>query len=541
MDSKNSFLAAGAKIAAKSEVKKPVLVEPSSTRMGDNGLPLTEEQDHAVDLAVTRKDLKIEAFAGAGKTSTLVSISQALRHKRGVYIAFNKSIAEEAKARFPSNVHCRTAHSLAYGAIGHTFKDRFSRLNGSVLAEHLKVKTGFMPSLTQSSSCNLVLDAITKFTQSADSKVDHSHLPWDVLMQVPDQDRREYMADRITNLANKAWEMMIDPNGTIPITHDVYLKLWVMSEPNLKADFILFDEAQDANPALLDLVTKQLSQQIYVGDRYQQIYSWRGATNAMQEIETPNSTYITQSFRFGHAVANVANAILNQHLGANVSVKGFDRIDSQLIAGVRPDAILFRTNGALLGEAMSRMGSQRVAITGGVTQLKSLILGAKELMAGNRTNQRELMLFDSWNDVVEFSESGTGKDLKLLVKIMTKQDPNFLLNSLSEIEKNNESSAEIVLSTAHKAKGREWDNVKLGSDFKMPPKEGEENSADNSDNSGGYRPEESNLLYVAATRAKLNLDISECEAALDAIEMDSLANGNDYYFGEQERESVGPR
>ncbi|MGY3621811.1 hypothetical protein [Bradyrhizobium sp. USDA 10063] len=42
---------------------------------------------------------------------------------------------------------------------------------------------------------------------------------------------------------------------------------------------------------------------IYVGDKYRQIYEWRGAVNAMKKIETQGETYLTTSFRFGTAIA----------------------------------------------------------------------------------------------------------------------------------------------------------------------------------------------------------------------------------------------
>ena len=52
---------------------------------------------------------------------------------------------------------------------------------------------------------------------------------------------------------------MINPFGSLPITHDVYLKLWALSDPDLKKDFIFFDETQDANPVILDIISKQQS------------------------------------------------------------------------------------------------------------------------------------------------------------------------------------------------------------------------------------------------------------------------------------------
>ncbi|WP_234841934.1 UvrD-helicase domain-containing protein [Sinorhizobium meliloti] len=72
----------------------------------------------------------------------------------------------------------------------------------------------------------------------------------------------------------------------------------------------MLDEAQDTNPVVLDILQRQRGQLIYVGDRYQQIYEWRGAVNAMESIDTDASTYLTTSFRFGDAIAELATKML---------------------------------------------------------------------------------------------------------------------------------------------------------------------------------------------------------------------------------------
>lgn len=78
---------------------------------------LTDEQECIVDLS-KRMDkneiLAIQACAGSGKTSTLEEIALANPKQRFLYLAFNKSIATEAKERFPKNVEARTIHSLAF-------------------------------------------------------------------------------------------------------------------------------------------------------------------------------------------------------------------------------------------------------------------------------------------------------------------------------------------------------------------------------------------------------------------------------------------
>jgi len=71
----------------------------------------TEEQRAAVE-AFTRGDhLVIQAGAGTGKTTTLRMLAEATS-ERGLYIAFNRAIADEAKRKFPRNIECRTAHSM---------------------------------------------------------------------------------------------------------------------------------------------------------------------------------------------------------------------------------------------------------------------------------------------------------------------------------------------------------------------------------------------------------------------------------------------
>src|SRR5215475_1576728 len=75
----------------------------------------------------TGANLVIEAGAGSGKTTTLKMLAKDAVNRRGLYVAYNRAIANDAKASFPAGVQCSTAHSLAYQAIGKNYR---SRLNG---------------------------------------------------------------------------------------------------------------------------------------------------------------------------------------------------------------------------------------------------------------------------------------------------------------------------------------------------------------------------------------------------------------------------
>jgi superfamily I DNA/RNA helicase len=69
-----------------------------------------------------------------------------------------------------------------------------------------------------------------------------------------------------------------------------------------------------------------------------------------------------------------------------------------------------------------------------------------------------------------------------------------------------EQGAEIVVSTAHKAKGREWASVRIGEDF-TEPMDQEETDENGDPLPGDIDDAEARLAYVAVTRARHQLDI----------------------------------
>ena len=93
-----------------------------------------------------------------------------------------------------------------------------------------------------------------------------------------------------------------------------------------------------------------------------------------------------------------------------------------------------------------------------------------------------------------------GGDLKAVLKLIETYGRERLLNILESTTENAEE-ASVTITTAHKSKGLEWSAVKLANDFKVP--------------GDGALPtqEETNILYVAASRALHKLDLSECQAA----------------------------
>ena len=92
-------------------------------------MSLTAQQD-AIAHAELSGILKVVAYAGTGKTFSLVELSkkQSICGNHGLYLAYNKSSESDARKRFPASITCRTVHSLAYRAIGHTYKHKLRGL-----------------------------------------------------------------------------------------------------------------------------------------------------------------------------------------------------------------------------------------------------------------------------------------------------------------------------------------------------------------------------------------------------------------------------
>jgi hypothetical protein len=318
----------------------------------------TEEQERAVELFLTGESLRINAFAGAGKTSTLLLIAAATT-RRGAYFAFNRSIAVEAGRKFPAHVVPYTLHGYALRCVRARFpggsEKLFGELNPNRIAELLALEP-MRPTrncyLTPRMVAAVVKGTVQKFCQSDSVRPAREHVPhWG--STAASWWRFRGYASTVAALAERLWERMADPRESVPLGHDGYLKLWALSNPMIPAEFILLDEAQDSNGVVIGLLSRQPAQVVLVGDRYQQIYEWRGAVNAMDRMKTKHHADLTQSFRFGPAIADAASRVLRV-LGERKRIRGNDAYASVLHCDA-PDAVLCRTNATVLTRTMEAL------------------------------------------------------------------------------------------------------------------------------------------------------------------------------------------
>jgi len=483
---------------------------------------LTDEQQQALDVFKSGSPLAIEAGAGTGKTSTLLALGEST-YRNGQYVAFNAAIVNEAKAKFPGNVKASTAHGLAMKAVGHQFQHRLRspRVKSWQLAQMLRVDgmrvtTPLGPkNLAPGFLAGLTMRTLTQFCQSGDLSPAPHHMPTIPGLDSAVNERGPNnlaVANYLLPFVHKAWRDVCDKNGTLPYQHGHYLKLWQLSNPRIGADFILFDECQDASPVMLSIVENQRdAQHIFVGDSQQQIYGFTGAINALARIRATGApvAFLTQSFRFGPEIAGLANRVLGM-LAAELRLVGTDTIPSTITDVPDPDVILSRTNATAVRAVMNALQQEKkVALVGGSKEITSFARAALRLMEGQRVEHPELACFDSWIEVQEYvEEDAQGGDLRLMVSLVDDFGAQEILDGLEHVG-DNEKAADLVVSTAHKSKGREWNRVRIADDFP------EELIGDNVE-------EELRLLYVAVTRAKLELDITNVTLLTDDRQQQEL-------------------
>jgi superfamily I DNA/RNA helicase len=474
------------------------LIEASST-----GYQLTDEQKQCVEVARQGKDLKIKAFAGSGKTSTLVAISRELSGK-GLYLAYNKAIQIDAARKFTSHVDCKTAHSIAYRVLAYRIKDRVRTLSIFDILRYMDIKR--ICCYEENDIAFLVLKLLRFFVNSDRNEIDQKFRLSRVFEEVAGNNGEETRAiiNYVIDRAAEYWQACTERGSTLPIEHDFYLKMYQLSHPDLSSayDFILFDECQDANPVLLDILLKQRCQKIYVGDEHQQIYSWRGAVNAFAQL-SGEVCYLSRSFRFGNEISQLANIIITAK-NETQALCGSASIETKVIGNklTAPFTILCRTNARII-EKILTFQKNKLHVVGGVNEILNLAKSGYALYSGNKdkVSHSKLKHFKSWEAMLHFNHKYQDPDITFLARLIKEHKGSFkkIINQIEDACYIEEGKAEVTLSTIHKSKGREWDNVLLEDDFIIFTNEVplEEILV--------YDVEELNLIYVGVTRTKANL------------------------------------
>lgn len=452
--------------------------------------------------------IKINARAGTGKTATLLMIAQQYADKKIVYLVFNSRNRQEAKSKFPTNVHIHTLHSFARSISGLTVSET-SVMRPSLFFDYFVLKKEILATLTSdfiifflNSIYHKPVDAIEPFNKKLSEELSK------IFLQAQ---------TRILEISRDKLNAWYKDASHCP--HDFYLKMSHLNNAFQKRlsryDVVLIDEGQDLSPIMINALSIFKGKIIIVGDSHQQIYSFRYAEDAMHNFNHDVRLDLTMSFRFGEKIAAfVSKFIKCSKEEREFKLTGNPEIISQvffydsinLIAIKSNTAILSRTNFSMFKNALLlKARKQRFSFGRDITAELNKTLHVYWLSMDEKSKIKD-DLIQSFKSVEELEEYATAiNDYQLikileLVKVYKNQFPVIIYEFLKLCKEDKERKATnaITLSTIHAAKGQEYQHVIIDDDVitRLDVSSGKITS--------NYF-EEVNIVYVGMTRAKMNL------------------------------------
>jgi superfamily I DNA/RNA helicase len=487
----------------------------------------------------------INALAGSGKTSTIVNAVKLIPSTcNALFIAFNKEIVKELEKKLEGvkNVQVKTLHSLGFLMIRRN-------LGTNIEIDEYKYRTFIKKNIKQLSSADFDKMTTKLIQQYTDNVIQLCDLGRYNLAQC-EKDLLQVSArhdipiiDDECNAVLNVLKWGKENTTSIDFTDMVWLPYELTLNPiGLQYDYIFIDECQDLNAAQRELFLRCFrrgTRFIAVGDKKQAIYSFAGAdAKSFAKLQSlPNTTTLPLpiSYRCPKKVVNLANQFVDTmecregapdgEIVHNVSIK--DIHDG--------DMVLCRTKMPLIKLYMRylRMGVKSY-VRGQDIGLNLLRMVDKtEQIMLNVSLQKDGVFARLYDDLFEERNRlmiKRGMDLEdatLSNQIMNKYDSIKALEILAEgltsardlhdrIENVFAESADgVCLSTIHKAKGLEANNVYILCKTLMPSRLATQD---------WEKEQEQNLMYVAYTRAKYKLGfVSETEISPSAGMIDPSA------------------
>ncbi len=471
---------------------------------------LTDEQKEIIQS--TEDNLKINAVAGSGKTTTLIEYAKSRPKESFLYLAYNKSIANDINKKAIknkiNNITVSTIHSLAYrNANGFSYElDNLNELkiqDNYLIAKEKNLKLAW-----------LINDIITYYLNSWLIKLDEVLLEEYLKSVDLTMELQELVNKKSVLILSKIKEILGDmKNRKFPATHDFYLKMYQFMKPKLNYDSILVDEAQDISQVMMKIINSQNSKKIYVGDSFQQIYSFRFATNSLDLIDFPKLS-LTKSFRFGQNLAKeiefdinrMYKKLLKKRIKFKLNgVSDRDTIFSRVRANFNQKTVIARSNLKLFESVVKHLDFPNLKFSFeseyksyGFMNIKVISLIYLYKNAHDKIRDDFIKRFKSFNELAKFAEEIKNRELLLYIKLVKDyQGDLFDINRLIKEKLISKNEADITFSTTHKAKGSEYENVEMLDDDFIKLEELKKSSSDIS-----KLKEEINIYYVASTRAK---------------------------------------
>lgn len=458
----------------------------------------TAQQAAIVRRVQSGHDLAVNAGPGTGKTATNGLIAQAMPSKNIVNFCFNRSTKLQADQKMPTYVKNYTFHGAAYGVIGKYYA---RKLNVKLSPKVISSRFG-----CEDRKALLAKYTLRRYALSDDGAIMAWHVPREAVLAVDEKDRNAFK-DEIVTIARKTWNACMNyKDHEFGIEHDFYLKQWVIEGARLPGRFQLglVDEAQDMVPVNIEAIKRmRFEQTVLTGDPKQELYLWRGGKDAMKALgydELP----LTLSHRFGPAIAEVANRVIDLFPEQHHRLTGDERIDSTICSGTptEPHVVLCRSNAGLLGETIDAVRrGQKIHVVGSIFDSILLMESAWYLSIGEKARVKHptMQMIGDWAAAQQLAQEDA--EIAQAVKRVDEYGGQIpaLVDELRCAGETSRDRADVVLSTVHKFKGDEADCVKLGDDFPDLVRWSKKDRA--------YIPMKGELcvFFVAVTRARNKL------------------------------------
>lgn len=473
-------------------------------------------------------NLIINASAGASKTSTIVNSLQFIPDKKKVlYIAFNKDIVETINSLVVrDNCKIATFHSLGRSIL----------IENKVINEHTPID--------EFKYSNHIKDYISTLDKKMSKKQYNSYLK-----NVKDlvNYSRYYLSlseKEIGKTAALYGIAIIDDE--IKVCRDILLwgkenadtidytdMIWYITVKNLatrqfRYDWIFVDEIQDMSVMQQSIISKCMKRGcrfVGVGDEEQAINVWCGSSlQSIEMLKQKSNTKELQlpiSYRCPKTIVNLASKYSNRIKAFDSAIEGSINYDVSKYAPIGGDMVLCRCTAPLIDLHIEYLQRNKPSYIRGANKIKERFIqlcsssNAKlidrncitsngffpELYSNlfkliecvihnfNLTEEEAIkhssvmQLYDDINGLMALSEG-----------LLTLDE---LVNKINDVLTCNEEQDAIQLSTIHKAKGLEADNVYILMPSLLPSKLATKDWEIKT---------EKNLVYVAVTRAKRTLN-----------------------------------
>ena len=474
--------------------------------------------------------LVVEAAAGSGKTFTLIKCIELIPNdKRILLTAFNKDIVNELKKKakeFP-NVECKTLHGLGMLMVMKNVDEM------SPVPEIFKYSSQFYSNPSAYTKINLFrlkkhdrktyMDNVKKY-------VDFARY---FLCQTPkdlDEIEKAYEIETVADEKEVAMKLL-EWGKTNLKTMDYTDMIWLPNVLNLKPiglqyDYIMVDECQDMNKAERELVLKCFkmgTRMVSVGDENQLIYQFSGSDkdslNTLKNLPNTKCLPLSISYRCADSIVEYAQRIVpsieknDDHRAGNV-------LEDVPLEDVKDgDMVLCRTNAPLvdLYNRYLKLGKKSYIVGKDIGSNMKTIIESMNMTEVNWGNiEKDGLFIRLYDDLFEtrnkiMAESNVSKEDAINSRQF--QDKLDMINAIGAMANGINSVDELLgkidivfpkkvqkegikLSTIHKSKGLECENVYIACKSLMPSKNA---------TTKWEKRQERNLMYVAYTRAKNKL------------------------------------